>query len=182
MSSLARELKKSFQIGPLDQNDVTSCGQRILKQGAAITVHQDLCIEDLHEALIAKGKDTDLLIGPDLTEYRSVLGKLNSLQSRTHFHINYHFSKCASASASATILDTKELNKVVRLVKDKPQRLLYAPNKGVPTLMGFPDAADKNNFDGSSQRGQCIFICQPCNKERERERERETHEMVVDRL
>ena len=56
------------------------CGQRILKQGAAITVHQDLCIEDLHEALIAKGKDTDLHIGPDLTEYRSVL-ELASIQN-----------------------------------------------------------------------------------------------------
>ena len=33
--------------------------------------------------------------------------------------------------------------------------------------MGFPDAAYKNNADGSSQRGQCIFICQPRNKERD---------------
>ena len=33
--------------------------------------------------------------------------------------------------------------------------------------MGFPDEACKNNADGSSQRGQCIFICQPRNKERD---------------
>ena len=39
------------------------CGQRILKQGASVTVHEDLCIEDLHEALIPKGKDTDILVG-----------------------------------------------------------------------------------------------------------------------
>ena len=116
------------------------CGQRILKQGASVTVHQDLCIEDLHEALILKGKDTDPLVRPDLTEYRSVLGKLNWLQSRTQFHISSHFSTCASASASATILDAKALNKVVRLEKDKPQRLLYAPIKDVPRPMGFPDA------------------------------------------
>ena len=63
-------------------------------------------------------------------------------------------------------MDAKELNKVVRMVKDKPQRLLYAPIKGTPRLMGFPDAAYKNNLDGSSQRGQCIFICQPRSKER----------------
>ena len=47
-------------------------------------------------------------------------------------------------------MDVKELNKVVRMVKDKPQRLLYAPIKGVPRLMGFPDAAYKSNADGSS--------------------------------
>ena len=141
--------------------------QRIIKQGATVMVHQDLCIEDLHEALIPKGNDGDALVGADLTEYRSVLGKLNWLQSRTQFHISYHFSRCASAAANATILDAKELNKVVRMVKDKPQRLLYAPIKGTPRLMGFPDAAYKNNADGSSQRGQCIFICQPRNKERD---------------
>ena len=98
-------------------------------------VHQDLCIEDLHEALIPKGNDGDALVGADLTEYRSVLGKLSWLQSRTQFHISYHFSRCASAAANATIIDAKELNKVVRLVKDKPQRLLYAPIKGTPRLM-----------------------------------------------
>ena len=119
------------------------------------------------EAMIPKGKDSDALVGSDLTEYRSVLGKLNWLQSRTQFHISYYFSRCASAAANATILDAKELNKVVRMVKDKPQRLLYAPIKGTPRLMGFPDAAYKNNADGSSQRGQCIFICQPRNKERD---------------
>ena len=140
------------------------CGQRILKQGTTITVHQDLCIENLHESLIPKRKDTELLIGPDLTEYRSALGKL-SCYIRTHFHIRYHFLRCASASASAAVLDAKERNKVVCLVKDKPQRLLFAPIKGVHRLMGFPDAAYKKNSDGSSQRGQCIFKCQPCNKE-----------------
>ena len=167
LSSFAESLKKSFQIGSLDENDVMFCGQRIIKQGATVMVHQDLCIEDLHEALIPKGNDGDALVGADLTEYRSVLGKLNWLQSRTQFHISYHFSRCASAAASATIMDAKELNKVVRMVKDKPQRLLYAPIKGTPRLMGFPDAAYKNNADGSSQRGQCIFICQPRNKERD---------------
>ena len=44
---------------------------------------------------------------------------------------------------------------------------LYAPIEGVPRLMGFPEAAYKNNADGSSQRGQCRFICQLRNKERD---------------
>ena len=77
-------------MGSLDENDVMFCGQRIIKQGATVTVHQDLRIEDLHEASIPKGKDTASLVGPDLTEYRSVLGKLIWLQSRTQFHISYH--------------------------------------------------------------------------------------------
>ena len=66
---------------------------------------------------------------PTCSEYRSVLGKLNWLQSRTQFHISYLFSRCASASASATILDAKELNKVVRLVKDKPNGYFMRPSR-----------------------------------------------------
>ena len=56
LSSFAGELKRSFQIGSLDENDVMFCGQRSLKQGATVIV----CIEDLREGLIPKGKDTDL--------------------------------------------------------------------------------------------------------------------------
>ena len=56
LSSFARELKKSFRIGLLDENDVVFCGQKILKQGATVTVYPDLRIEDLHEALRPKGK------------------------------------------------------------------------------------------------------------------------------
>ena len=83
-----------------------------------MTVHQDLCIEDLHEALVYKEKDSDAVVGPDLTEYRSVLGKLNWLQSRTQFHISYHFSRCALAAASATIMDAKEVNKDIQDQED----------------------------------------------------------------
>ena len=100
----AESLQKSFQIGSLDENDVIFCGQRIIKQGATVTVHQD----HLHEALTLKGKDSDALVGPELTEYRSVLGKLNWLQSRTQFHISCYFSRCASAAANATIMDAKD--------------------------------------------------------------------------
>ena len=67
--SFAESLKKSFQIGSLDESDVMFCGQRIIKQGATVSVHQDPCIEDLHEALVTKGKDSDVLVGSDLTEY-----------------------------------------------------------------------------------------------------------------
>ena len=113
---------------------------------------KNLCVEDLREVLIPKGKGTDSSVGPDLTEYGSVLGKLNWLQSRMQFGISYYFSMCASASANTTLSDAKELNKVVRLVKDKPQSLLYAPLYGTSPIMGFPDAIYKNYSDGSSQK------------------------------
>eukprot|EP00971_Amphidinium_carterae_P277337 5504161-Amphidinium_carterae.1 len=85
-------------------------------------VHQDVAIEELNEGLIPKNVPDGDRLNPEFhTKYRSVLGKLNWLQSRTQFHISYSFSRLASASAAPTVKDMKELNKAVRLVKIRPQ-------------------------------------------------------------
>ena len=81
------------------------------------------------------------------TEYRSVLGNINWLQSRA-----------ASAAANPTIGYVKELNKVVRSVRAQPVRLTFWPLRGPLRILGYPDAAFKNNAEKSSQRGRCIFI------------------------
>ena len=94
------ELKKHFKFGSLEWDDVVFCGQRVVRRGNVITVNQQVAIDDLHEALIPKGaKDESALDREYHTEYRSILGKLNWLQSRTQFHVSYSFSRLASASA-----------------------------------------------------------------------------------
>eukprot|EP00971_Amphidinium_carterae_P036352 714729-Amphidinium_carterae.1 len=118
-------------------------------------VHQDVAIEELNEGLIPKNVPDGDRLNPEFhTEYRSVLGKLNWLQSRTQFHISYSFSRLASASAAPTVKDMKDLNKAVRLVKTRPQRLYYWKLQGKLRLLAYPDASCRNNADHSSQRGQ----------------------------
>ena len=93
-------------------------GQRIARQGQTIVVHQDLAVEDLHEVALPKGcKDKDALSGELHTEYRSVLGALNWLQSRTQFHVSFGFSRAASYASAPTVANAKYLNKIVRQVK-----------------------------------------------------------------
>lgn len=53
------------------------------------------------------------------TAYRSVLGQLNWLQSRTQCHMCYRFSRCAWAAAKPTIADVREINKTVRTPKSQ---------------------------------------------------------------
>eukprot|EP00971_Amphidinium_carterae_P048402 954219-Amphidinium_carterae.1 len=94
---LIAELKKEYEIGSLEWDD-------------------DVAIEELNEGLIPKNVPDGERLNPEFhTEYRSVLGKLNWLQSRTQFHISYAFSRLASARAAPTVKDMKELNKAVRL-------------------------------------------------------------------
>ena len=82
--------------------------------------------------------------------YRSVLGQLNFLQSRTQVHLCYKFSRCASASPNPTIGDVREINKVVRTLK----------SQYVDGIFGMPDASYRNNSDKSSQRAHVIFLAE----------------------
>ena len=155
------KLKGDYQIGSEDKGDVMFTGQRIRKQGVPIVLDQDKGIEELSEIQFDKALSDTMTCPPSLhTEYRSVLGALNWLQSRTQYASAYKFSRAASAAAAPTIADVKALNKVVHSVRAQPQRLYFWPLQGPLRLIGYPDASFKNNEDHSSQRGQCIFLAE----------------------
>ena len=101
------------------------------------------------------------------TAYRSLLGSINWLQSRTRFQAYYQFSPCASAAASPTIGDCKALNKLCKQIVNDPMELKFWPLEGNPRLMAMPDAAFRNNSDKSSQRAMVIFMSEP-RKEKSR--------------
>jgi hypothetical protein len=159
--NIGEQLKKEYQIGSEDKGDVVFTGQRVRWQGKAIVMDQDQGIEELSEIKLEKNLPDNTPCSPSLhTEYRSVLGALNWLQSRTQYAVAYKFSRAASAAAAPTIADVKAVNKVVRTVRAQPQRLFFWPLQGSLRLIGYPDASFKNNEDHSSQRGQCIFLAE----------------------
>ena len=118
-----------------------------------------LSVSELEEIIIPKYlKDTDLCDKQLHTSYRSLLGSINWLQSRTQFQACYSFSRLASASASPTIGHCKELNKLCRQIRNDEVEIRVWPVKGSPRIVGIPDAAFRNNSDKSSQRAMTIFI------------------------
>ena len=98
-------------------------GQRIKwknheKFGSYVSCDQKLAVDQLEEIKVDKHmKDNDPCSPSMHTAYRSVLGQLNWLQSRTQCHICYRFSRCASAAAKPTIADVREINKTVRTLQ-----------------------------------------------------------------
>ena len=73
-----------------------------------IQVTQGKAIEELEEIPVERNTNEDLhCIGAMHTRYRSLLGQINWLQSRTQFQCCYKFSRCASKAASPTIGDVK---------------------------------------------------------------------------
>ena len=162
-----KRLRTDYNIGSEDIDDIAFVGQRIrwVKGDGAtaphIRVDQQLAVDDLHEIVFERSLKDDILCTPYLhTEYRSVLGMINWLQSRTQFQSCYKFSRNASRQASPTIGDCRNVNKLVRAIKAAPVALHFWPLQGQLRLLGFPDASYKNNEDKSSQRALTIFIAE----------------------
>ena len=134
-------------------DDITLTGQRVRWNGNCITFDQDRAIEELTEIVLDTSlPDTQKCNPQQHTAFRSLLGSLNWLQSRTQFQIAYKFSRAASAAAAPTIGGIRTLNKIVRSVRSAPQKLHFWPLHGPLRIVVYPDASYRNNEDKSSQR------------------------------
>ena len=149
LGKFKKVVKSQFKIGHEDVNDLMFTGQRVkwiidekTKKKSHITVEQSLCVSELTEVVIPKGlKDEDKCDKDLHTAYRSLLGSINWLQSRTQFQSCYQISRCASAAAAPTIGDLQTLNKLCRQIVGDPMELMFWPLQGDPRLVAMPDAA-----------------------------------------
>ena len=140
--SFAEGLKKSFQIGSLDENDAMFCGQRIIRQGATATVHQDLCIEDLHEALIRNGNSVevsesslDILVGDTISSDASAMDVESQDATEETFAAQptADAQLAADSQPAADLQDVTGLSGVAAPTELKP--LLVFLVLGMPSLM-----------------------------------------------
>ena len=167
---ILKRIRKDFEVGSEDWNEITYVGQRIRwkqetsKTGETcpyIAVDQDKDIDGLEEVVFNKKEPDHKKCDPGThTAFRSALGVLNWLQSRTQFHVCYKFSRSASAAAGPTIGDIKTLNKTIRQLKSCPVVLRFWPLTGPHRLIGYPDASYRNNEDKSSQRAHVVFLAE----------------------
>ena len=148
------KLRKDYSIGSEDKNDITFVGQRIRwirgdsASAAHILLDQQLAVDDLHEIVFDKSLMVNVACTPSVhTEYRSVLGMIIWLQSRTQFQSCYKFSRAASQQAAPTVADVRAVNKLVRSIKAAPVALHFWPLRGQCRIVEFPDASHKNNED-----------------------------------
>ena len=140
-------IRKDFNVGGEDKNDIMFVGQRIKWKQHGKHVHfiswdQKLAIDQLEEIKVDKQMKDNVLCSPSMhTAYRSVLGQLNWLQRRTQCHICCRFSRCASTAASPTIADVREINKTVRTLKSQYIDARFWPIQEPQRIIGMPDAS-----------------------------------------
>ena len=157
-------LRTYFQVGPEDWNDVAFTGQRIRwtqdsQNGRYIEVSQSRkgCRWDGGSQWNETRRKTHL---PMHTMYRRVLGQINWLHSRTvpmllqnspdafqwHFH-----QQLAMWSLSTNWRDMSSHSQWIFSIGHSLDHWEY---------LDFPDASNRNNDDGSSQRGMTVFLAE----------------------
>ena len=137
-------LGKDFQVGSEYWNDVTFTGQRI-------SWTQD----PPNGGRTLKSAKTRPLMSWRKSQWNETRKK--KLHCTPSIYTMY---RCASMAASPTIGDVKSLNKLARQIKSQPVKLQYWPFTGPLRILGFPDASNINNDDGSSQRGMIVFLAE----------------------
>ena len=136
------------------------------KPSGYILVDQNVKVEELESVLFDHSLKDDVVCTPDLhTQYRSVLGQINWLQSRTQYQSCYEFSRCASTAAAPKIGDCRKLNLLVKRIRGGVDGdlvdLRFYKLRGQLRIIAYPDAAYQNNKpDRSSQRGAAIFLAE----------------------
>ena len=105
-------------------------GQRIRwikdpQSESCIDISQEKAKEELEE--IQAEKNTK----EDLTMYRSLLGQISLLHSRTQFQCCYKFSRCVLKAASPTIGDVKALSNLERKLKSPSETSVMATHRTV---------------------------------------------------
>ena len=138
-------VKSQCKIGHEYVNDLMFTGQRAkwvidekTKKKSHITVEQCLCVSERTEVVTPKGSKDEEKSDKDFhTAYRSLLGSITWLQSRTQFQSCYQFSRCASGAASPTIGDCKTLSKLCKQIVGDPMELMSWPIQGDPRLVAL---------------------------------------------
>ena len=89
--TVIKSLRRDFQVGSEDTNDVMFVGQRIrwMDRGTSkqhIMVDQEKKIEELSEIAFDSTVRDNVMCAKEMhTQYRSVLGSINWLQARTQY-------------------------------------------------------------------------------------------------
>ena len=155
-------LRKNFAVGSEGKNDIMFVGQPIKwkthdKYGPYICVDQKLAVDAVEEVKIDKSLKDNIQCNPQIhTAYRSVLGQLNWLQSRTQVHICYKFSRKRDSSmanlASPRFMRMDAWSTPMSTTRHRPSPAASSSSgPGLPGSYAAPKAAATSGYGYTSE-------------------------------
>ena len=162
MPSITR-LKKTFQISHENHKAFTYIGiNTAQKPDGSITLDQTSYADTISTIQLPdeKLKNPQQPLDPkETSSLRSALGQLNWLANMTRPDISYTVSRVSGHIKHATVADIKEVNKLIKHVKETPSSVAFpALNIASTHVVAFTDSSFNNLDDGGSQGGQLILL------------------------
>ena len=163
MKPIITQLKTVFLISHEDDDAFSYVGLQVSQEDdCSITVNQKTYADSVQTITL----DSERMKSPhttlssdETTKLRKALGQLNWLSNMTRPDISFTVSKLSANVTSATIADIKEVNKLIKHVKETSSQLRF-PVLDCTSIqvIGYADASFNNLNDGGSQGGQIIFL------------------------
>ena len=163
-SAALSKLKGTFQWRTWNGDKFTLTGIEIeTLQDGGFHLRQQKFVDQVELTSLRQRRsraDTDKLTSGELTQLRGVSGSATWLGNQARLDLCVSTSLLQRAHASATVADTREANKLIRLCGQHahvPLRVSPIPLDDDLTFVGFGDCGWGVRRDGSSQGGSLII-------------------------
>ena len=126
--SIIEKLKLIFQIGLESERSCRYIGINISQdeQRKTITINQKSYAKNINKIELLHESDCQrLLCDKELTSYRATLGQLNWLANISRPDISFQVSYLSSKIQNATVSDAKDVNKLIKFVKNNQSSLKF---------------------------------------------------------
>jgi len=162
ISPAISKLKKMFQISHENDNAFTYVGiHTVQNSDGSITLDQTSYADSIAVIPLTaeKLKDQQPLSEIETTALRSALGQLNWLANMTRPDLAFTVSKVSGHVKHAKVADIKEINKLIKHVRETPSSVLFpALDIASAHVIVYTDSSFNNLDDGGSQGGLVVLL------------------------
>ena len=166
---IINKLKEAFKISHENDDAFTYIGVHTIQNpDASITVNQSTYTDSISVIPLDPDrlKDPQKRLNDDEVKLlRSALGQLNWIANMTRPDISFTVSKVSAHIKDAAVSHVKEINKLIKHVKDTPSSVTFLTLDIASTrVVAFTDSSFNNLDDGGSQGGQIVFLKDKFNR------------------
>ena len=151
-------ISKALDVSTVESDSFPFTGLDVKKVNEGIEISMEDYAKSLEEVQIRDAKADDPLTRDELKVLRKFVGKLNWLAANTRPDLAIYALELAKKQKKATVKDLREINKVLKKVREKDSRVLFTKvgKKDELIVMGVSDAS--YHHDDRSVAGELIML------------------------
>ena len=158
VDKVTEEIGKALDVSTVESDCFCFTGIDVKKVKDGIEISMEDYAKSLEEIQIRDAKADETLTRDELKVFRKFVGKLNWLAANTRPDLAIYALELAKRQKKATIKDLREINRVLKKVKEKESKVLFTKigEKDELSVIGVSDAS--YHYDDKSVAGELIML------------------------